>query len=209
MRQAILIIGDPHDHNTDDLVIANNGVIDLVTGELKAHSPHVLTTRRLCVDYAPHANVSIAKDSLDDSTRLDEHTRQTDAWLQTASQVVDGSNPEHALMCLGPRRSRKSTSVIVLMELVEDEQQVSLALESLDGFMLSNLQSSMLCSNDELQAYVPSATPFKRLLRSGRITADRKSLSAITFQPSCLFAWAANQSPRFKWHRTWMPPWIA
>ena len=108
-----------------DLLNCRNGIVDLRTGELLAHDPDRLLTRRVEVDYNPNAHQLDTPEAetwrrfLVDATGGDE---ELIAYLQRAAgyTLTGDPNEEVLFFAYGPARTGKSTFLDSVRELLAD-----------------------------------------------------------------------------------------
>lgn len=190
---------DPDPRN---LVVLENGVLDLTTRELSPHSPRLFS--RNALPYAWTKDVP-----------------QSGAFLAFLEQVFDGdqeqicalqevfgylvspyTSPQKITLILGPSRSGKGTLTRVLKHLVGPLNVASPTLQTLsEGFGLQPLlgKSVAILSDVRNASHRGSESALQNLLMvSGEdsVTVNRKNLPAWTGELQVRFLMTANELPR-------------
>lgn len=133
----------------DNLILYQNGVLDLATGALMAHDPGYFTTNILPYDYAPHATAPRWHAFLND---IFEGDQERIALLQEwYGYMISNSNRYHKILfMLGPSRSGKGIIGKVLEQIVGPYNYSGCELHSFasDSFLESLRTRSVAFNGD-------------------------------------------------------------
>lgn len=178
----------------EPLLNVANGMLDLVTGELKDHDPAHLSARQIPVAWHPDATCPRYEAWL-----AEQIPDQVDDLEEVAATMLDPTRtPPKALFAFGPSRSGKST-FLRLMKAVAgpgNTSAVTLHQLSTNRFMAANVYEKILnCAADLSSAHVENLSQFKMLTGEDLIQADRKYGRQFSFTNRALFAFSANELP--------------
>lgn len=176
----------------------SNGLLDVTTGELHAHTPEHLSMVQLPVAWpgcADEAACPTYVQWLTDCIGAD----QLDGLEEAAGAMFDPRfTPSKALMLFGPSRSGKSTFLRLLEALAGDENVSAESLHALadDQFAAANVYGKILNSSADLSAKdVSDISFFKMMTGDDLIKGNRKYGRQFSFRNKALFAFSANTLP--------------
>lgn len=171
-----------------------NGMLDLRTLELTAHSPEFLSTIQIPVKWDPDAKAPHYEAWLEASCPA-----QVDDLEEVAGTMLDPTRTPHkAAFLFGPSRSGKSTFLRLLQEIAGVENRTSVTLHALaqDRFAAANVYGKMINAAADLSsAHVEDLSVFKMMTGEDAIHGNRKYGAQFTFTNQALFAFSANELP--------------
>jgi len=174
-----------------------NGLLDINTFELRAHTHKVVLTTQLQIKFEPRAACPKWLKSLDEIFEGDQKKVEL---LQEYSGLC--LTPEtkfaKALFMLGEGGNGKSVVLEVLQQLLGRESFSAIPLEKFNcGHYMANIFGKLANISIETNAKssVYDAT-FKAVVTGDVITADAKFKPPITFRPYCKLIFALNNMPR-------------
>jgi putative DNA primase/helicase len=178
----------------EPLLNCANVLVDLRTGEQRAHSFAVKSSVQLPVKHDPAATCPTyeqwAKGVMGD---------QVDAVEETIAQMLDPTRrPTKALFLYGPTRTGKSTLLRLLEALAGSDNRSAVTLHQLadNRFMAANVHGKILnAANDLSAAPIKDLSIFKMMTGEDPIQADRKFGGQFAFTSKALFAFSANEVP--------------
>ena len=176
------------------LVNCRNGLLDVMTGELRPHDPEVLTLFQVPVSYDPKATCPKYEQWL--AERL---PGQAEALEDVAAQVLDMTRtPQRFLFLFGPPRSGKSTFLRIMVALVGKANTSSVTLHQLsdDRFASANLYGKVLNVAADLSSRdVRDLSSLKMLTGEDQLQGNRKYGAQFSFTSQALLAFSANDVP--------------
>ncbi|MBN1437502.1 MAG: hypothetical protein JW936_10555 [Sedimentisphaerales bacterium] len=182
-----------------------NGVLDLRSGELKAHDPDLLITKIAPVDYDPQADCTAWNNFLDVILAKDYEVM---AFLQAAiGYSLTGSTREEKLFFVhGPGAAGKSTFVEAVKSTLGDyaitsDFETFLAKSGNEGARndIARLKSSRFVASIEVDDGKRLAEGLvKTITGSDTITARYLYKEAFEFRPQFKLWLCANHEPRVK-----------
>lgn len=182
-------------------IIFNNGVLDVHTGRLEAHSPENLTTVMLPYDYAPTATCPQWLAFLDDVLEGDaERVALIQEWL---GYLITTDYRHHKVMLLlGPPRCGKGTIGRVLQHVVGEANFSGGSLSSFarDSFMDGLRTKPVLFIGDAEKKVAPAKVNqvierIKSISGNDAVDFDRKFISGISDTLPTRITLAANNVP--------------
>jgi putative DNA primase/helicase len=191
-----------------DLLNCNNGVVDLVTGELRPHDPRLLMTKVTATDYRPGAT------HVDWDKALGAIPDEVQSWLQTRiGQAATGYRVTDELMPVlyGGGRNGKTTFLSSVQAALGSHarsvsDRVLTARDTDHPTELTDLQGLRLAVIEELPEAVPlSVKRLKDTVGQPTITARKIAKDTITWETSHALLLATNHKPRVNEtdHGTW------
>ena len=182
-----------------NLIAFNNGVYDLVTGELKPFSTDIVITNKIPWDYKPDAYSELADSTLNKLACGDAAIR---ALLEECiGYCFYRSNTfNKAFILTGDKSNGKSTFLKVLTVLLGEQNVASLDLKNLgDKFSKATLFGKLANIGDDISdEFVPDASLFKKITDGGRIQVEKKGQDPFEFNPYVKLIFSANNMPRIK-----------
>lgn len=191
-------VGEPTvtDRPPDGWINVTNGLLDWRTGELHPHTPEVVTTVQLPVDWHPEAECP-------GITRFMGQVLPDEA---TASMVLEfiglclvaGLNLRRVLLLLGPGRNGKSVLLAIIKALLGPANCAAVPLQLLgeNRFAAAELFGKLANVAGDLDARgIRQTDIFKMATGGDPIMAERKNCHPFTFTPFATFIFAANEAP--------------
>jgi putative DNA primase/helicase len=190
-------------HPAAQMIGCTNGVLDLATREVHAHTPTLFNTVSVPFDYDPHTEPPAAwLQFLNSVWPADE---QSIALLQEyVGYLLSGrTDMQKMLLLIGPTRSGKGTIARMLAELVGRGHVAGPTLASLGtNFGLSPLLGKPLAIvSDARLGNAPADTVVERLLSitgEDMLTVDRKFKEPWSGRLSTRFVILSNELPKFR-----------
>lgn len=184
------------------LVLFNNGVLDLATGELMAHDKKYLTTKIVPYDLDPMATAPRWLQFLDEVFEGDaERVALLQEWL--GYMLSPTYQYQKIMFFLGAARAGKSIIGEVLHALVGDENYTGASLESLaaDDFLDSLRHKTVAFSGDTQKGVSPHRVHavierLKKISGNDAMDFGRKYKSRMTTRLPTRITLSANQVPR-------------
>ena len=193
------LIVDEKEQSDANLIAFNNGVYDLVTGELKPFSTDIVITNKIPWDYKPDAYSELADSTLNKLACGDAAIR---ALLEECiGYCFYRSNTfNKAFILTGDKSNGKSTFLKVLTVLLGEQNVASLDLKNLgDKFSKATLFGKLANIGDDISdEFVPDASLFKKITDGGRIQVEKKGQDPFEFNPYVKLIFSANNMPRIK-----------
>jgi len=199
-------IGDEQPANTINVA---NGLLDWRTGELRPHSPEVLSTAQLPVRWRPEAQCP-AIDRFLDEVLPDDAIGLFD---EIAGLTIYAANPmQRAVLFLGPGGNGKSVALRILEALAGHANVSNVSLQAIaeNRFMAAELYGRLANICGDLDARSVDRTDvFKAATGGDRIMAERKYLAPFTFRCRALMLFSANAPPVSQdQSNAWFSRWI-
>jgi len=181
-----------------------NGIVDLYTGELKAHNPSEMVTRITNSDFDPTARHPAWDRLLKTVANRDV---ELEGFLQVAigCSLVAGNVEEKLFLILGPPATCKTT----FLEAIKSALGTYAASASLTAFArrndpgaargeLVNAQGARLLLSSEADGDIPLVLSLMKAV-TGRdtLTLEKKYQDAVELKPSYTWWIASNESPAF------------
>jgi putative DNA primase/helicase len=171
-----------------------NGLLDLASGELAAHSPEHFSPVQLGAAFDPLASCP----------RIDAFLSSTIPELEGLFEEIVGylltpdNRQQRAIMFVGPGGTGKSTAAAVSRALLGPENVSSVALHQLeeDRFATADLYGCLANVFADLPSHaLRSSSIFKSITGGDAIRAERKHRDAFTFTPYARLLFSANEVP--------------
>lgn len=198
LQSAVTMTPGDFNNNPDELNVAN-GVLNLRTGELKAHGPESRFTYCLDVPYEPEADDVVWLAWLY-SAVSDEETAQ---WLQkVAGYLLTGHTREECFFYLhGPSRSGKGIWLESMLKLMGEPLAMGVDFttftadrgQDTNSFDLAPLQPSRLVVASESEAHKRmNGTKMKQWTGGDRVYCSFKGKDHFSYKPSFKIFLASN-----------------
>lgn len=179
---------------TRALLNVENGMLDLVTGELLEHDPSYLSGTQIPVvwdaDATCPAYEAWAAECIGD---------QLDDLEESVSMMLDPSvTPSKAVFLFGKPRSGKSTFLRIMQQMAGQRNFSAVTLHQLveNRFAAANVYGKILnVAADLSAAHLDDISIFKMMTGEDPIQADRKHGKQFAFTNKALFAFSANNPP--------------
>lgn len=184
--------------DNENILVCNNGALDLTTRKLNPHSPKYYMTQKVHYDYdesakAPHFMVALAG-----ATKGDQATM---CFLQEFAGYCLTTETKHevAVWLWGPPASGKSTILEGFLAMAGD-MSTSFGLNSFkDGktYGIAELQGKRVAIATEQPAGQMDATEVINAIISGEfIQVERKYVQPYDMRPTTKIIWAMNELPK-------------
>lgn len=184
-----------------NLIAFNNGVYDIMTGELKPFSTEIVITNKIPWDYDPDAYSELADSTLNKLSCGDDAIR---ALLEECIGYCFYRRNElgKAFILTGDKSNGKSTFLDCVKAILGDKNISALDLKELGDRFNTSMMFGKLANigddigDDFLQGSQVSI--FKKIVTGNRIKAERKGQDPFEFNPFIKLLFSANDIPRMK-----------
>ena len=177
------------------IINLNNGLYDLRTDEFKPHSPDVLSTIRIPVDYNPAAKCPNIDKFLSEVVRPEDKQLLIE-WAGYC--LIPDTRMQKAVMLIGNGSNGKSVFLELLTQFIGEENASSESLQDLDSnrFSAANLYGKLINVHPDLSRMkISEDSVFKILCGGDRIRGEKKFGDAFTFANKARLTFAANNLP--------------
>lgn len=194
LADASLFIADELWNAKTNVLVMQNGTLDISERRLRPHDPEDYATERLTYAYDPRAKAPAWERYLNSSLRDVRDFVQEFAGYCLTTDV----RHEIALWFVGVRGSGKSTGVLGFQTLLGPKiGWLGLADIEKTRFSLINLPGKNLCIATEQPALYMQASNILNAIISGEpVTVERKYHDSYTFTPYTKILWSMNSLPR-------------
>lgn len=191
---------DEAGNSYDNLLCINNGILDVLTGELTPHSPKQIFLSKLPLTYKPEADCPNIKKFISSIFEPDD-THLVAEWI--GYLLYRKYIFKKALLLLGARDSGKTTFLNLLSAFLGEGNYCSHSLQSLcmtQDFVLKDLYQRYLNAGDDLDFSkgIQQAGQFKSLTGNAKQTVKVKFKENLTFTSFAKLMFTANQVPAVK-----------
>lgn len=184
-----------------NLIAFNNGVYDIMTGELKPFSTEIVITNKIPWDYDPDAYSELADSTLNKLSCGDDAIR---ALLEECIGYCFYRRNElgKAFILTGDKSNGKSTFLDCVKAILGEKNISALDLKELGDRFNTSMMFGKLANigddigDDFLQGSQVSI--FKKIVTGNRIKAERKGQDPFEFNPFIKLLFSANDIPRMK-----------
>lgn len=184
-----------------NLIAFNNGVYDIMTGELKPFSTEIVITNKIPWDYDPDAYSELADSTLNKLSCGDSAIR---ALLEECIGYCFYRRNElgKAFILTGDKSNGKSTFLGCVKAILGEKNISALDLKELGDRFTTSMMFGKLAnigddiSDDFMQGSQVSI--FKKIVTGNRIKAERKGQDPFEFNPFIKLLFSANDIPRMK-----------
>ena len=184
-----------------NLIAFNNGVYDIMTGELKPFSTEIVITNKIPWDYDPDAYSELADSTLNKLSCGDSAIR---ALLEECIGYCFYRRNElgKAFILTGDKSNGKSTFLDCVKAILGEKNISALDLKELGDRFNTSMMFGKLANigddigDDFLQGSQVSI--FKKIVTGNRIKAERKGQDPFEFNPFIKLLFSANDIPRMK-----------
>jgi len=183
--------------NYKDEICVENGILNIVTKELKPFNPKKIFFNKLPVTYDPNAKINKILEFFKSVLKNESDI----AIIQELFGFVLYKEYflEKAFMFIGSGRNGKSKTLELLKRFIGIENVTNIPIQELkyEGFTLSELHNKMVnIAGDISGAYIKETATFKALTGRDLISANRKFLNPIKFVNYAKMIFSANQLPK-------------
>lgn len=195
------LIVESKEQSDANLIAFNNGIYDLVTGELKPFSTDIVITNKIPWDYNPDAYFELADKTLNKLSCDDAAIR---ALLEECIGYCFYRRNElgKAFILTGDKNNGKSTFLDIVKTILGDKNISALDLKELgDRFNTSMMFGKMANIGDDIGddfLQGSQVSIFKKIVTGNRIKAERKGQDPFEFNPFIKLLFSANDIPRMK-----------
>ncbi len=172
-----------------------NGVLNIWTGELSAHSPSILSSIRIPLTYDPAAECPKIAEFVDEVFPKDSAEL---AWEILGDLIAADRSIQKAICVVGEGGNGKSVFCQLCANFVGEQNVVHLSLQKLDNdrFAPARLYGKLanICT-DLPGSRVEESSAFKAITGCDRITAELKYRDAFEFRPFARLIFSANHYP--------------
>lgn len=184
-----------------NLIAFNNGVYDIMTGELKPFSTEIVITNKIPWDYDPDAYSELADSTLNKLSCGDAVIR---SLLEECIGYCFYRRNElgKAFILTGDKSNGKSTFLDCVKAILGEKNISALDLKELGDRFTTSMMFGKLAnigddiSDDFMQGSQVSI--FKKIVTGNRIKAERKGQDPFEFNPYIKLLFSANDIPRMK-----------
>lgn len=179
----------------------NNGILDIVTGEMQGFSTELVITNKIPWDYVPEAYSELADKTL---TKLSCGDAVIRALLEECIGYCFYRRNElgKAFILTGDKSNGKSTFLDCIKVILGEANISALDLKELGDRFNTSMMFGKLANigddigDDFLQGSQVSI--FKKIVTGNRIKAERKGQDPFEFNPFIKLLFSANDIPRMK-----------
>ena len=195
------LIVESKEQSDANLIAFNNGIYDLVTGELKPFSTDIVITNKIPWDYNPDAYFELADKTLNKLACDDAAIREL---LEECIGYCFYRRNElgKAFILTGDKNNGKSTFLDIVKTILGDKNISALDLKELgDRFNTSMMFGKMANIGDDIGddfLQGSQVSIFKKIVTGNRIKAERKGQDPFEFNPFIKLLFSANDIPRMK-----------
>jgi putative DNA primase/helicase len=179
-----------------DTLNLKNGLLDILTRELRPHSPEFLSTVQLPVSYSEDARC-LQTERFINSTYPKDATKV--AWQIRAWLMLPDTSIQKSILALGEGSNGKSTELRAQSAFIGAGNIANLSLQSMEGnrFAVSRLGGKLanICP-DLPSAHLADTGIFKAVTGGDPITAEYKYGEPFSITPFARLVFSANQAPK-------------
>jgi P4 family phage/plasmid primase-like protien len=187
---------DLWDRPPDDSINVANGILEIRSGELRAHDPGYLSPVQISVRFDSQADCP-AWDRFVGEV-FPEDAREL-AYELAADLMCPGGSSQQAILLLGEGSNGKSTFLRALTGFIGSPNAAGLSLHKLesDRFATARLVGKLanICP-DLPSAHLWETSIFKAITGGDTLTAECKYKDSFEFDPFCRLVFSANHVPR-------------
>jgi P4 family phage/plasmid primase-like protien len=180
-----------------DVIVCQNGTLDLNTFELREHRPEDYALGGLPFDYDASARAETFEQFIGGHVGIEKWR-----FLQEFAGYALTTDTEHeiAVWLVGPGGSGKSTYIEGLSAIMgERAGQLSLADIERSPFALENIVGrTLLTATEQPSMFIKQVDIINRLISGEVIKINRKNKAVIDVRPVSKLAWAMNTKPRIR-----------
>jgi len=176
-----------------NLIPFNNGILNIITGELLPHSSEFKFTSKLNINYIPEAKMS--KDFANWLLFISNHNPQFLDVLRSYIYLIFTRNNklQIALYLWGPAGTGKSTFEKLMVSIVSREGTVSTDLKRLkSNFETAKLINKNLLLLSDIDDSRSDVNKIKLIISGDMLAAERKFEQPFEFFPTCLVLISSN-----------------
>jgi putative DNA primase/helicase len=196
--------------NEKHIINLKNGLYDLKEGKFKSHTPKLLSTVQIPVNYDPDAECPMIDKFLSEVVS-EEYIPALLEWF--GYSLIPDNRMQKAVMLLGSGSNGKSVALNLLTEFIGVENTSGESLQNLekDKFSVANLYGKLLnVCPDIARSEVYDSSAFKILTGNEKqVRGERKGQQAFYFDNTARLIFSANDLPPVKnagysYYRRWL-----
>jgi putative DNA primase/helicase len=179
-----------------DCINVLNGIVDIKTGQLRDHTPDLLSPVQIQIEYDPAATCPAWESYLHSTFDKEIHPLiwQLVGWLLTPD-----TSAQKAVLLVGAGGNGKSVLLDALIRILGRQNLSAKTLQQLDDdrFSCADLYGRLanICA-DIPNTEMKSSSMFKAIVSGDMIDAQHKHRSPFSFQPYARLVFSANSFPR-------------
>jgi len=186
---------------TDDngyIFNVKNGLLNIVTKELKKHTPNYVSLIQSSTIYDPEAQCPTWDQCMLNWMEGEESEKKTRLLQQFCGYTLSSSMKKStALFLIGDGGNGKSTFADTVAMVIGDKGVSHIDLDALYGqFGMKGLIGKRLNIVEEVAGNYYESNKLKHLISGEEITIDMKYKDQFKFRPQAKFIFAVNQMPR-------------
>jgi len=181
-----------------DEVCLQNGILNVVTRELRLHTPEWLSTLQLPICFDPGAACP-ANDLFMSQVYAEDAYEAGVPWELEATFMLPANGNRKADLFLGEGGTGKSTRLERLKRFLGSPNTVALSLHRIENDRFSVVQLYGKLANicpDLPSQHLETTSTFKAITGGDPLTGEYKFKDSFSFTPSCHLAFSANHPPR-------------
>lgn len=184
-----------------NLIAFENGVYNLMSGDLSPFSPDIVITNRIPWNYNPEASSDLAETTLQKIACYDQEIYQL--LCECIGYCFYRRNElSVALFLTGEKSNGKSTFLQMLQDVLGSENVSALGLDELDErFSVATMFGKLANIGDDISddfLHGKSIAHFKKIVSGNMVKAENKGQDAFFYKPTVKLIFSANQIPRMK-----------
>lgn len=175
-----------------------NGLLNIITRELKPHTPDFVSLVQSPVEYNPEAECPIWRGCLEAWMEGAEKEEKTLLLQQFSGYCLSSSMQyDKALFLVGDGGNGKSTFVDTISMVIGQDATSHIDLEGLYGqYGMKGLIGKRLNVIEEVHGNYYQSNKLKKLISGEPVTIDIKYKDQFSFRPQAKFIFAVNIMPR-------------
>ncbi|QDU35702.1 DNA primase [Proteus phage vB_PmiP_RS10pmA] len=196
------VMGTYNGKPVNNLVICQNGILDVTTGDLKPHDPLFFTTSILPYSYDPFSQCPTWFNFLNSTLENDEERiALLQEWI--GYMMINNYDYQKAMLLIGAPRSGKSTIGKIIQQLIGEQNFAGASLEGLanDAVLAELIDKQVIFIGDAHSVSGNNRnailTNFKSITGCDPITINRKYKTAWNGKLPGRIMIAANNIPSF------------
>src|SRR4051812_3244932 len=195
MTRLDVYVSDEQWDANHDILVVENGVVDVLTGDLLPHKPEYYCTAKLPFAYDPNASAPRWEYFL--RTTLDEVIARFLQEFAGYCLTTDTSH-EKALWLVNPPGGGKSTFLEGLTTTLGNRAAVlGLAEIQKNQFVLAKLEGkTLVTATEQPGGFLTSHTVLNSIISGEPIQVEKKYHDPYDLIPRAKIAWAMNEMPR-------------
>ena len=177
----------------------NNGIYNLVTGELEPFDTEVVITNKVPFNYVEGAYSQIADNTLNNLACNNTNVRLLlEEYI--GYHFFRRNELRKAFFLVGDKKNGKSTFLQMLGYLLGDDNLSFLGLDDLgDRFRTAEIVGKLGNIGDDIDDdFISKTGIFKKVVSGSEILVERKGQDPFKTKPYCKFSFSCNDTPKFK-----------